>query len=1072
MVSCNEEEPKSGFSLLQKDKTGLDFRNILKEDENFNIFQYQYYYNGGGVALIDFNNDGLEDVFFTGNMVKNRLYQNLGNLKFKDVTEGSKLADMGGWCTGANAIDINNDGWQDLYVCRAGYPFEDFRKNLLFINNKDGSFTEQAAQYGIDDPAHSTHSSFFDYDLDGDLDLFLLNHSTPEYSKGNLEVFQLRSKKDAPNTNKLYRNDDGLFTDVTPQSGIESNVLSFSLGVITIDFNDDQLPDIFVANDFNEPDYLFLNNGDGTFIDAAPDWFSNMSKFSMGVDATDLTGNDFPDLVTLDMLPESNYLQKMHSGADNYDKVKSLADQGFLDQFSRNTLQLNTGSSFKEIGQFAGISNTDWSWSPLFMDFDNDGQQDLFISNGYQKDHTDMDFLQYTANEVVRVNKGEDAVTFEEYLASMPPINEPNYFYLRKGKFQFENMSTNWRVDLPSVSQGAAYGDLDYDGDLDIVVNNSGDYAWVFRNNHSENGNNWLQVELEGTEKNPKGIGAKVSVFSADDTWTKYVQPSRGFQSTGSYISHFGLGDATTIDSIHVRWADGTLSHVDEVIINQKIRVNKAQSIPFTDPNSTFKSYFTKSDIRIPYTVNASEFRDFNVQRLMPFYLTDTGPLVKVFDMNQDGRQDLIIGGNSTNPTTIIYQLWDGSFGQPVVLKNKINAADLLIEDINGDSRPDIIVANGSYEYQKGGAQASIEVFLNTVTGRFRNVSHSMEDTNPGALALMAPTKGIEYRLIVGGKEWYNQFPNASPTQVFKITAFGLQPLFKIDIGTVNQAETVDLHQDGDPEIILNGPWETPSIFQMKDDTLKEVTDVFLSDTLLGHWTSMEIVDANGDRYPDIILGNIGLNNQLDASREHPLQLFFGDMDDNGSIDPFIGYHVLDGVYPLASREDAIKQVPLLNKRFQSFNAYAQVDMEAFLGEDYTTFAVKAIDTLAHQLLINNRGPLKTASLEVSIQFAPLYACVSMDVDGDGDDDLVTAGNKSSNKVKIGKLSGNEGDVFLNDGKGNYEYLPVRQSGIQLEGDIRSVNQIMINDEIHVIFTPHFGKIELYQLSSKDEKPQ
>lgn len=1060
ILSCKNQEYNSGFTLLKKDQTGLTFRNILKEDENFNIFKYQYYYNGGGVALIDYNRDGLEDIFLTGNMVKNRLFENLGNLKFKDVTENTGLADLGGWCSGVNAVDINNDGWQDLYVCRAGYPFEEFRKNLLFINNRDGSFKEQAGLYGIDDSAHSTHSSFFDYDRDGDLDLFLLNHSTPEYSKGNLEVLQLKNKKDPSNTNKLYRNDNGKFTDVTQESGITGNVLSYSLGVITVDFNNDNYTDVFVANDFNEPDYLFINNGDGTFSDEAESWFSEMSKFSMGVDVSDLTDNSYPDLVTLDMLPESNYLQKMHSGADNYDKVEALSDEGFLDQYSRNVLQINTGSSFREIGQFAGISNTDWSWAPLFMDFDNDGQEDLFISNGYQKDHTDMDFLQFTANEVISMNQGNEAITFEEYISSMPPINQPNYFFERIGKYRFKNQAGNWGINLPSVSQGAAYGDLDNDGDLDLVVNNSGDYAWIYRNNNSTNGNNWIQVELKGAESNGKGIGSKIHVHSGDRIFHKTVQPSRGFQSSMSGIIHFGLGNLGKIDSIVVTWPDASLSILKDIQVNQKVVVPKENLITPSQEKIVQQKYFYKSATEIPYVLKREPFRDFNVQGLMPFYLTDHGPVVKVADINRDGLEDIIVGGNTSNPSGILYQNKDGSFSDLGILKTDIVASDMIIEDINDDQLLDIIISNGSYQYLQQSNKASIEIFINKEGGAFKNFSHSLASTNPSGLALTGKEKKI---LIVGGKEWYNQFPLSSETQAFEIKNTQLTSIFTFDPGIVHSVEAVDLDADREDEIILSGPWEAPGIYNLVNDKLTDITEKFIDVPLTGYWTSLFTINVNQDEYPDLLFGNLGLNNQLNASKKHPMLLHYGDMDGNGSIDPFVSYYVMDGTYPLASREDAIKQVPLLNKRYHTFDAYANADINELLNSHLDKFKVKHIDTLGHLLMVNENGKLVQKPLESTIQFAPLYALAAMDIDDDGDLDIVTGGNKLRNKVKIGKLSGNEGDVYLNEGNGNFKLLPTEFSGIYVKDDIRAINKISIKGDEHILFTPHSGKMILYK---------
>ena len=483
LFSCNNNEvPTTTFSKISSIKTGVDFRNMIRETEDFNIFQYQYFYNGGGLAAGDFNNDGLQDLIFTGNMVKNRLYINKGNFKFDDVTLKSGIAEKEGWCTGVTTVDINQDGYLDIYISRAGYPFEKLRRNLLFINNGDLTFTESAAKYGLDDPAHSTHAAFFDYDKDGDLDCFLMNHSTLEYSKGSLEVFQVRKKKTPEFTNKLYRNENGKFVNVTEESGITSNVLTFSLGVNISDINTDGWPDVFIGNDFNEPDYLFINNQNGTFTDRLADYFDHTSMFSMGSDIADFNNDGLLDLVSLDMLPKTNYQQKMHSGMDNFDKVSMLIKNGFFKQYSRNMLQLNNGDgTFSEIGQMAGVSNTNWSWSPLFFDFNNNGKKDLFVANGYLKDHTDMDFLKFTADEVLKANRGEKYVDFDGYIDQMPPIILENYFYENQGNLTFTDRTKEWGLDEPIVTQAVVYVDLDDDGDLDLVLNNSGEYASVLK---------------------------------------------------------------------------------------------------------------------------------------------------------------------------------------------------------------------------------------------------------------------------------------------------------------------------------------------------------------------------------------------------------------------------------------------------------------------------------------------------------------------------------------------------------------------------------------------------------------
>ena len=568
-ISCKEDKLKL-FTKLSEKQTGINFQNQLREDiPDFNILTYPYFYNGAGVAVGDINNDGLLDVCFTGNMVKNRLYINKGNFKFEDITARSGIADKGGWCTGITMVDINNDGWLDIYICRSGLSNADKRKNLLFINNHvspsakgEVSFTERASEFGLDDPGYSTQASFFDYDKDGDLDMFLINQSSPEYSKGKVQNLQLRFQRgDTTLENKLYRNDNGHFVNVSAQSGIGSNKLTFSLGVSTADINQDGWPDIYVSNDFKEPDYLYINNKDGTFTDSLAKQINHTSLFSMGIDINDYNNDLLPDIAELDMLPEDNHAFKMHLGADNFDEYNFLFKRGMPYQYMKNCLQKNNGDgTFSEIGQLAGMANTDWSWAPLFADFDNDGRKDLFISNGYKRNNTDMEFLKYSMAQVLKYKNGEEEVNVASYISNMPAIKLPNYIYQNQGNDHFEQKMKEWGLDEPTVSQGSVYADLDNDGDLDLIINNTEGFAGVYSNNSEQLiKNNFLRVQLLGDVKNSLGIGTKILLYAGNEKFYQEQLPVRGFQSSVDPVLHFGLNSKTIIDSIVIIWPDDKL---------------------------------------------------------------------------------------------------------------------------------------------------------------------------------------------------------------------------------------------------------------------------------------------------------------------------------------------------------------------------------------------------------------------------------------------------------------------------------------------------------------------------------
>ena len=576
IFGCNRHSESHLFTALDHESTGINFKNTLFEDGPLNVANYIYFYNGGGVAIGDINNDGLPDILFTGNMVKNRLFLNKGNFKFEDITQKSGIAEKQGWCMGATMVDINGDGKLDIYICRSADINPQLRKNLLFINNGDLTFSEKAEEYGLADPGYSTQAAFFDYDKDGDLDCFIINHSIQKYTAGVQENAELRKEYNPDFADKLYRNDNGHFTDVSREAGITSNVLTFGLGLAISDINNDGWPDVFVSNDFNEPDYMFINNRNGTFTEQLSKCMDETSLFSMGSDAADYNNDGFVDVMTLDMLPEDNNTQKMHSGAENFDKFQILFNKGFYYQYSRNMLQKNNGDgTFSEVGQLAGVSNSDWSWAALFGDYDNDGNKDLFVTNGYVKDYTDMDFMKYSIDRLIRSRNGEKVDGIPEYIGKMPSHGIPKYIYQNNGDETFTKKSKEWGFDKPGISAGAAYADLDNDGDLDLVVNNTNDYAGIYKNNSETlSKNNWLRIHLQGDAKNERGIGAKVKLYCKGQQFFQEESPVRGFQSSTDPVLNFGIGKNSIIDSVLVIWPNDNFQKLSNVKPNQTLTVN------------------------------------------------------------------------------------------------------------------------------------------------------------------------------------------------------------------------------------------------------------------------------------------------------------------------------------------------------------------------------------------------------------------------------------------------------------------------------------------------------------------
>ena len=1067
LSQCDDWEATEQFTLLENGKTGLNFRNMLKEDENFNIFKYQYYYNGGGAALADFNNDGLQDVFFSGNMVKNRLFLNEGDLEFKDITESSGVALNEGWCTGANAVDINNDGWMDIYVCRAGYPFPNLRKNLLLINNKDLTFTDKAEEFGLDDNSYSTHSAFLDYDRDGDLDMFLLNHSDPQYSKGSLEIFKLKYKREPALESKLFRNDSGKFVNVTESAGIKGNVLSLSLGLGAIDINNDGWTDIFIGNDFNESDYLFINNGDGTFTEKSKSTFDHTSMFSMGCDIADINNDGHMDLVSLDMLPESNYLQKLHSGADNFNKISDMIQKGFQPQFSKNVLQINNGDgTFSESAQLYGVANTDWSWSSLFFDFDNDTYQDLFISNGYLRDHTDMDFLQFTADQVIKADRGENPVSFEEYMASMPPIIQPNYFYHNAAGEKYINKNMAWKLTKPTVSGAAAYGDLDNDGDLDLITTSVGEeYALLYRNNQNKEKNNYISFSLKGGLKNVHGIGARVVIYAGNKTFIKDQQPSRGFMASMDYRLYFGLGPISKIDSAMILWADGKKQRVNELHINQSNEIKYTPQgftghIASTNPAPKFIA-----DTTIPPFIQKNDnFDDFKIQSLLAHFISDRGPKICTGDINGDGREDFIITGNNLSRSKIYLQDSQGLFSEKMFPLENIEISDIAIIKNISTKLPDIAITVGSYKYDSEHQKKGVYIFKNRGNGNFINHEFLPTlETNPSALLSTDLNRDGADDLIIGGHCDYRKYPLSTPSLILKNDGDNkFEIITKSNLGMINAIASCDINGDGQNEVVMCGDWTPIMVFDARGFTFKDISTSHFDKNHQGMWKAIHPYTFIGKTY--LMCGNLGLNSQLTATSENPMYLYYEDYDNNGSYDPIIAHHIMDGTYPFASREDMIKQIPILNKRFNTFGVYAKADIKTLLGDTHFKKAKPlTINTLETTLFMVENGKLKKVDIDNTAQVSPVFAIQK--IDGPEKSNLILAGNQSKVRVKLGRLNGNHGQYYSLHNN-TLEYVAKPLSGFSCRNDVRDIATVKSSKGDVVIFTMYNDKSLFYRMNN------
>ncbi len=1093
---CGREEPSHLFTQLDKDQTGINFQNTLFDGESLNVLNYIYFYNGGGVAIGDINNDGLPDILFTGNMVHNRLFLNKGNFKFEDITGKSGIAAQEGWCTGATMVDINGDGKMDIYICRSADANPARRKNLLFINNGDLTFTEKAAEYGLDNDGFSTQAAFFDYDKDGDLDMFLINHSLHKYATGAVDNPGWRKEGQPAFECKLYRNDwnetlhHPVFTDVSAQAGIHSDVLTFGLGIAISDLNNDGWPDVYVSNDFNEPDYLFMNNGptapaspggkpEVTFTERLADCIDQTSLYSMGNDAADFNNDGLVDLMTLDMLPEDNHTQKMHSGSENFNKFQQLFHRGFYYQYSRNMLQKNNGDgTFSEIGQLAGVSNTDWSWSALFSDFDNDGNKDLLVTNGYVKDYTDMDFLKYSADKSVRGNEGSKDEAVKETISQMPSSPGTSYLYHNNGDNTFSRMNEAWGLTQKTVSAGAAYADLDNDGAMDLVINNTNEYAGIYRNNNRQSGKgHYLKIVLQGDPKNSTGIGSKVKLFCRDTVFYQEAFPVRGFQSSVDPVLNFGVGDHLVVDSVLVIWPNDQFQVLRAVKADQALKValkdaagvwNYKTGRPLgsappagpSGPPATWLSAGAATSSPTFLTAFAApgpvhtqnNFSDFDLQPLLLNYLSRSGPCMAKADINGDGREDLFIGGSKGHPAQLWVQSASGDlipFPEPAFVKDSLaedGAAEFF--DADGDGDPDLYVAGGCYTCGEQDPQLQGRLYLNDGKGHFSRA----EGAVPAFLLNASCVKAADLDgdgaldLFIGGKVIPGKYPLSPGSRIllndgkghFSDATARIAPALA-RLGMVTDAVWIDLDHDRRPDLVIVGEWMPVTVFHNSNGHLEDASAKYIKFPSTGWWNRVTAADLDGDGDEDLILGNQGLNNQFRASQQEPLTLYYKDFDNNGIVDPIFCYYIGGVSYPAASRDDLTGELPFLKKKFIEYHTYADATIHDLFSDDELKDAGLLKAETLQSVWLENRGDsgFLERALPQEAQYGPVYAILAEDINGDGKKDLVLAGGNQWTRIRFGRYRAGHGVLLLNDGKGGFNYVPQYRSGLHLRDDIR-----------------------------------
>ncbi|MDZ7899740.1 MAG: VCBS repeat-containing protein [Arcicella sp.] len=1084
--SCSKKNDTL-FELMDKRDTGIDFINKIENTEDGNIFNYRNFYNGGGVAVGDINNDGLSDVFFTANMGSNKLYLNKGDFHFDDITQKAGVAEADKWNTGVVMVDVNADGWLDIYVCNAGYrKFTKKQTNALFINNKDLTFTESAAKYGLDEGGYTTHAAFFDYDLDGDLDCYILNNSfipvnTLDYANDRNLRAEDWSVMDflKGGGDKLMRNDKGHFTDVSKESGIYSSLIGFGLGVTVGDINNDNYPDIYVSNDFYEKDYIYINQQNGKFSEEVEQRTKHISLASMGADMGDINNDGFPEIITTDMLPRSEYRLKTTASFDNHYVYKLKEDRGFYHQFQQNSLQLNNqDGTFSEIGNFANVAASDWSWGALIFDADNDAYNDIYVCNGIYNDVIDQDFIDFFADEVnTGMQMNGVKKSFQSIIAKMPSTPIPNNFFHNTKTLKFDEKAEEFGLATPSFSNGATYADLDNDGDLDLVVNNVNMECFVYRNNAEKRGekNHYLKLNLKGEGQNTFAIGSKADIYMNGMMQTRSVIPSRGFQSSTEYMLTYGLGTSTKIDSVRITWADLKVSVIKNPKIDQTLTasVKDAKMVKAVPQNSISQGIFEATNSTFDKH-QEDEYFDFYQEKNLPALLSKEGPKAAIGDVNGDGLEDIYIGGVKNQAGQLYLQTTSGfkkSVQKVFETFAYFEETALSFFDADKDGDLDLYVGSGGNEVEFGSNELIDKLYINDGKGNFsfdnRAIPHNTTNT-----AVVAPCDfdgDGDVDLFVGSRSQPMQYGQNPASFIYENDGKGkftdvttrVSPDLAT-LGMIRDAQWQDVNGDKKKELIVAGDWMSSVIFTVKGKTLQKLETGL--EEMTGFWGALQVQDVDNDGDNDLILGNMGENFTLKASPETPLKIWVKDFDNNGSVDKIMTKTIEGKDIPVFLKREMAEQFPFLKKQILKHIDYTQKSLSDLFPTDILEGAlVKNIKSCKSIIALNDgKGKFTTVDLPETVQLSCINAIACYDFNKDGLKDLIMGGNYTGFIPQLGAIDASRGNVLLNEGKGNFKALTNQESGFLMNGEVKQISPInlqgkpnfiaLINNDVPKIF--------------------